>query len=246
MTTSVIVCGASGRLGRRVCALAENDDELELLGAIVSQRSASLGKRVTAESDVICAASDERVPSRADALIDFSTDAGTQTAISIARRRQIALVVATTGLSERTTRAISDISGSIPVLAAANFSLGAVVLAKLAAQAARALTGYDASIVEAHRAGKRDRPSGTAKRLAEYVRSAGGDLNDDQILSIRGGEIAGEHAVRFAGRTEQIQLTHQASSRDVFAAGTLRAAAWLKNQPPGEYAIEDVLGLSDT
>ena len=91
---------------------------------------------------------------------------------------------------------------------------------------------------------KKDAPSGTALRLAAAVRSAGHALRDDQVVAIRGGDVIGEHTVRFAGPGEYIEITHRATTRDLFAIGAIHAAKWLVGKPAGEYSIEDALGMS--
>src|SRR6185436_3136290 len=102
---------------------------------------------------------------------------------------------------------------------------------------------YRCSIVEAHHAAKKDAPSGTAIRLAKAARDAGANLPDDQILSIRGGDVIGEHTVRLSGPGEYIELTHRATTRDLFARGALQCAAWLREKPAGWYSVQDVVGL---
>lgn len=183
----------------------------------------------------------------ADVVIDFSTSESAEGAIELAERLHLALLVGTTALSEQTTAKLKAASKKIPVLLAPNTSLGVAVLADAARRMAAALGegggGYECSIVEAHHSAKKDAPSGTAKRLAAAVREGGGPsaLSDEQILAVRGGDVIGEHTIRFAGPGEYIELTHRATSRDLFARGALRAAAWLKGRPTGWYTIEDTL-----
>lgn len=239
MTISIVISGATGRVGRTLVALAERDAGFRIVGALASETSEkqaiSTGSAVALNTDPIAAP---------DVVIDFSTDAGACRAIALAQRHACALLVATTGLSAETNAALDDAANTIPVIEAANTSLGAALLASLAASATRALgSTYDISITEAHRSGKRDAPSGTALRIAAATRDAGGAIDDNQILSIRGGDTVGEHTVRFSGLGETIELTHRASDRRLFAAGALRAARWLVGKPAGRYSIEESLGL---
>jgi 4-hydroxy-tetrahydrodipicolinate reductase len=121
-------------------------------------------------------------------------------------------------------------------------SLGVAVMARLSRLAATALgKAYHCSIVESHHINKKDAPSGTALRLADACREGGALLPDDQVLAIRGGDVIGEHTVRFAGTGEYLELTHRATTRDLFALGALRAASWIVGKPPGLYSIEDVV-----
>ncbi len=177
-------------------------------------------------------------------VVDFSSDAGARPALAIAERLNAALLVGTTALSAGTIDALRAAAGQRAVLVTPNTSLGVAAVAALVATAARALPGFDCSIVEAHHTRKADAPSGTAKRLAEAAKQAGSTLRDDQILSIRAGDIIGEHTVRFAGPGEYVELTHRATSRDVFVRGALVAAAWLNGRKPGYWTMEDVLGFA--
>jgi 4-hydroxy-tetrahydrodipicolinate reductase len=180
----------------------------------------------------------------ADVVIDFSSDSGALRALEAAERLGASLLVGTTALTEPTLAALRRGSESRAVLVSANTSLGVAVLAALVREAAAALgTGFAGAIVEAHHSAKKDAPSGTARRLADAARRAGAPLRDDQIVSVRGGDVVGEHTVRFAGPGEYIELTHRATTRDVFAVGALRAAKWLHGREPGWWAMEDVLGL---
>jgi len=140
-------------------------------------------------------------------------------------------------------------------------SLGVNLLVRLVETAARALPGYDVEIIEAHHRRKKDAPSGTAKELANRLLKALGrgeealiygregvtgarTTEEIAIHAVRGGDIVGDHTVVFAGEGERIELTHRASSRDVFAQGALRAARFLAQQGPGLYSIQDVLSLA--
>jgi 4-hydroxy-tetrahydrodipicolinate reductase len=182
---------------------------------------------------------------RPAAVLDFSSPEGTDHALALARAAGAALLVGTTGHAPTTIRKLEEAARSTAVLVAPNTSLGVTLLAELAARAATVLgSGYRASIVEAHHDQKKDAPSGTAKRLASAVRGAGGNLPDDQVLAVRGGDVVGEHTIRFAGQGEYVELTHRATTRDLFARGAIHAAIWLAGREPGWYTMEDVAGNS--
>ncbi len=245
--TRIIIHGASGRMGSRLCALASSDPSLALVGAIVRDRAPCIGRAVHPTKDA-----DDRVTfapgsstiAPADVVIDFSHHDAILASIDLAQRAGAGLIVGTTALPPRAMDALRMAASLRPVLVASNMSVGICVLSKLLALAARALgEGYHGSIVEAHHAAKKDAPSGTALRLASAIRDAGHALRDDQILAVRGGDVVGEHTVRFAGPGEYLEFTHRATSRDVFAKGALHAAAWLKGKPPGWYTIDQVVGL---
>jgi 4-hydroxy-tetrahydrodipicolinate reductase len=249
-TTSIIVFGASGRMGSRICAIALEDPSYALAGAVERAGSARLGQRVGADSggrEIVLKTPEKQCDTRdrADVVIDFSSDEGSVLSARIAEQSQSAMLVGTTALSDASIAALKKLSTTRAVLVAPNTSLGVAVLADLAHRAARLLgPSYECSIVEAHHSKKLDAPSGTALRLARAVRDAGHPLKDDQILAMRGGDVVGEHTIRFAAPGEYIELTHRATTRDLFARGALHAAAWLKGKPPGWYTINDVLGIT--
>ncbi len=225
------VSGARGRMGARICSLARADSRF----------------RIVAEIDVVAGA--ERagdVTGPLDAVVDFSSDEGARAAAALAAARGAALLVGTTGLSPQAHEALRQASLSVPVLVAANTSVGVALLGDLAVRAARLLgEGVDVELVEMHHAAKRDAPSGTALRLADLLRErAGVALGPQRIHSLRGGDVVGEHTVEFAAAGERLRLTHMATSRDLFARGALRAAAWLAGRPAGRYTIEQALGLA--
>jgi 4-hydroxy-tetrahydrodipicolinate reductase len=177
-------------------------------------------------------------------VVDFSSDSGARAAAAVALSRGAALVVGTTALAKETVEMLRAASKKISVLVAPNTSLGVAALADIALRAAGALgPKYTVSIVEAHHSGKKDAPSGTAIRLANAVRAGGIEVRDDQVLSIRSGDVIGEHTIRFAGPGEYIELTHRATSRDLFAMGALKGAAWIAQKESGWWTMEDVVGL---
>jgi len=242
----VIVIGASGRMGSRLCALAHEDAAYELAGAIESAGSGRAGQ----EAAPGCGVRIDELPVntaelRGDVVIDFSSDAGACEAAALAQAIGASLLIGTTALSEQTRSKVREASKKIPALISPNTSLGVTALVRAVREMASLLgPGYRCSIIEAHHTAKKDAPSGTALRLAEAARGGGADLPSDQVLAMRGGDVIGEHTVRFAGAGEYVELTHRATSRDLFVRGALRTAAWLKGKPAGWYTMEDVLGIA--
>ncbi len=246
--TRLVIHGAGGRVGARLCALAHADSAFELVGAMEREGFVLAGQPVPGTPDNLRFLTSADDAPACDVVIDFSSDEGARRALSIAERCSAALLVGTTALSDRTAEALARAGDRRAVLVAANTSLGVAVLASVVREAARSLgPAFSGSIVEAHHGAKKDAPSGTAKRLAEAARSAGANaasIPHDQIVSIRGGDVVGEHTVRFAGPGEYVELTHRATTRDVFVLGALRAARWLHGRAPGRWTMEDVLGLA--
>ncbi len=236
----IIVHGAGGRMGRKICDLIQAADDLELVGCV--DRLFADAAREQPHADATPRSGRMQECPSADLIVDFSSDAGAANAANAARERKTALLVATTALSAATHAALAEAAAVAPVLTAANTSIGANLLARLARETAVALgIEADVSLVEAHHVAKQDAPSGTALMLAKAVRAAGGELREEQILSIRGGDVPGEHTLRFAWAGEIVELRHAVTSRDVFAAGALRAGRWLVRQPPGLFTMHDML-----
>lgn len=197
-----------------------------------------------------------------DALVDFSAPAALQANLHAAIGAGVPLLIGTTGLNEANHTAIDDAARVIPVLQTGNTSLGVTLLAHLVREAATRLgPDWDIEIVEMHHRMKVDAPSGTALLLGEAAAQGRGiDLATSSergrdgvtgareqgaigFASLRGGTIAGEHVVHFAGEQERITLTHLAENRMIFATGAVKGAAWLIGRAAGRYTMPQVLGL---
>ncbi len=262
----VAVCGARGRMGRRVAALAIEEEGVRLAAAVVRPSDPDLGQDagpvlgLGGETGVLLEAT-INPDRRARVLIDFSVAEAAAARTEEAAAAGLAAVVCTTGLDSATRARIEVCAETIPIVVAANTSLGITVLKRFAAELARTLgDDYDVEIAEAHHRFKKDAPSGTALVLAESVaRALGRDPKSDIIYgregaqprrsgeigvhALRMGDVVGEHVITFSALGERIELGHRAHSRDTFARGALRAARWLAAQKPGLYGMEHVLGL---
>ena len=199
---------------------------------------------------------------RSDALLDFSAPAALETNLHAAIGAGVPIVVGTTGLGDTHHTAIDNASRVIPVLQTGNTSLGVTLLAHLVREAARRLgSQWDIEIVETHHRMKVDAPSGTALLLGEaaaegrgvdffseqgpdrYTRTGARESGTIGFASLRGGTVAGEHAVLLLGEHERLTLAHSAEDRVIFAHGAIKAATWLIGQPAARYRMEQVLGL---
>ncbi len=259
----IAVNGAAGAMGRRVVALAARDERWQLVAALERTGHADLGADAGALAGVgaLGVALTDELAGEPEVLIDFSTPGSTVARARQCAERGVALVIGTTGLSaEQAGEIEGDAASRVPVVMAPNMSVGVNLLFRLAEEVAGALAGYDVEIVEAHHRRKVDAPSGTALELGRRVCRAlgrepeaalicgregrGGPRPDGEVAihAVRGGDVVGEHTVIFAGPGERIELTHRAGSRDVFAAGALRAAAFVAGCSPGLYSMEDVVG----
>lgn len=173
-----------------------------------------------------------------DVAIDFSLPEAFDPVLALCIERGVPLVSGTTGLGDSQRAAIDAAAARIPVVWAANFSLGVAVLAELVERAARMLAGWDCDIVEAHHVHKKDAPSGTALALGGRAEAGGAA---PRYASLRAGDIVGEHTVQFATAGERIELVHRATNRDVFARGALHVARAVVGREPGLYAVKDML-----
>jgi 4-hydroxy-tetrahydrodipicolinate reductase len=254
------VVGANGRMGRAVVRLAkaEGMDVVCAIGAGDIGRDvgelAGIGPIGTSVVDGLAALE----TTRADVVIDFSAPDVTLAMTPIAAAAGTAIVSGTTGLAEAIRAALGDASVRVPVLWEPNMSLGVHILSRLVAQAVQALADWDIEIVETHHGAKVDAPSGTALRLAESAQKARAAATrlvhgregrpgarakaEIGMHALRGGDIIGDHTVHLMGGGERLELTHRATSRDVFAHGAIRAARWLAGKAPGRYGLDDVLG----
>lgn len=197
-----------------------------------------------------------------DAVVDFSSPDALERTLAAVRELRIPILVGTTGLEDAHFAMLDNAAEVIAVLQTGNTSLGVTLLAHLVGEAAKRLgEDWDIEILEMHHRRKVDAPSGTAKLLGEAAAHARGiDLADNMesgrdgqtgaraqgaigFAALRGGTVAGEHSVIFAGEEERLTLSHSAENRSIFARGAVRAAQWLIGKPAGRYTMEDVLGL---
>jgi len=264
---NLAMLGASGRMGRTIVPLVVESTDLRLSGALAAPDDAAIGQDAgvvagTVPVAVAVTGDAGRALDGAQVAIDFTLPAASLANARACRERGIPMVIGTTGHDDLARAEIARIAESIPIVMAPNMSLGVNLLFKLAELAARALDeGYDAEIFEAHHRRKVDAPSGTAlglgravaqgrgttlEKVAVYARQGTTGPRDAGTIGfsvLRGGDIAGDHRVIFAGPGEQVELAHHAQDRSGFARGAIAAARWVVGRPPGLYSMLDVLGL---
>lgn len=210
-------------MGRAVAAAAEGDRRFALVARVGRSTSgAGLAAALAA----------------ADVVVDFSLPGPSLAFARAAARAGVAFVSGTTGFSSAQSAALRALGRRVPVFWAPNMSPGMNLLFELAARAAAALPGYDAAVLDVHHAAKKDAPSGTAKRLQSALLRPG---RPAPAVSLRVGDVAGDHVVFLAGPGERLELAHRAHSREVFARGALQAAAWTARRRPGFYGMADLL-----
>ncbi|MDR1409508.1 MAG: 4-hydroxy-tetrahydrodipicolinate reductase [Oscillospiraceae bacterium] len=249
---NILLSGCTGQMGRVVAALAAQHKDTQILAGIDPGGDSSLSK-----FPVFASPAD--FSGKADIIIDFSHPNALAGLLEYAVSHRTPAVICTTGLVDAQVNLVRRAADRIPVFFSANMSLGVNLLKVLAQRAAQILGAtFDIEIVEAHHNQKVDAPSGTALMLADaiheilpdthyvYDRSQVRRKRDKKeigISAIRGGTIVGEHEVIFAGHSEVLKLSHSAQSKELFAAGALNAAAFLRAQQPGLYDMRDMISI---
>lgn len=250
--TNIILRGCNGKMGNVVIQMVEEDDNAVIVAGIDVSKGKDDGFPVY-YSFAQCNVS-------ADVIIDFSAPVNVREMLDFAIRRNMGIVLCTTGFSKEDQRLIDEASRLIPILRSANMSMGVNLILKLVKEAAKVLTdsGFDIEIIEKHHNRKVDAPSGTALAIADSINDALNNQyeyvydrtdiraprvkNEIGISSIRGGSIVGEHDVIFAGSDEVIEIRHTAYSKDIFAKGAVQAAKFLPGKAAGMYDMNDVIG----
>jgi 4-hydroxy-tetrahydrodipicolinate reductase len=267
-TADVVVAGAAGRMGNRIIACLADSADLRLVAALEAPGHAAIGR----DAGELAGAGKAGVNVGADAaaeitrdrvLIEFSVPEASLAHLKLVARSGARAVIGTTGFSAAQRAEIADLAKDAAILISPNMSVATNVAFKLLATMAKALGDeYDVEITETHHRFKKDAPSGTALRMAEVVAAAlGRDLDqvavfgrqglpgertrpEIGILSLRSGDVVGEHTVSFGTLGERLELVHRAHNRDTYARGALRAARYVAGRPPGLYSMADVLGLA--
>jgi 4-hydroxy-tetrahydrodipicolinate reductase len=250
--TRIIMHGCNGRMGQVISGIVAEDENAEIVAGIdvVDNR----------ENPYPVFTDLKECNVEADAIIDFASAKAVDGLLEYAEKRQIPVVLCTTGLSEEQIAKTAETSRKVAVLRSANMSLGINMLMKLVQEAAKILAGadFDIEIVEKHHNQKLDAPSGTALALADSINEAmenqyeyvydrsqvrqKRDKKELGISAVRGGTIVGEHEIIFAGTDEVVEFKHTAYSKAIFAKGAVSAAKFLKGKPAGMYDMSDVIG----
>jgi 4-hydroxy-tetrahydrodipicolinate reductase len=267
MALGIIVCGVGGRMGGAVVRAAQQFSDVRIVAAVDKPGGARLGNDagVVSGTDHLGTVVTDKIDTALKpntVIVDFTNPEASLGFLRSAARKRTPIVIATTGFNPKQHAEIKRLARRTPTLLSANTSLGVNVLVCLLGKAAKMLGGdYDVEIVEAHHRFKKDAPSGTALALGRAVADAlhrdldkvavngrkgiVGERNKKEIalLSVRAGDIVGEHTVIFGGIGERLEFIHRAHSRDTFAHGAIRAAQWLVRKKPGLYSMQDMLEL---
>lgn len=258
------VAGATGKMGSTIIreAVARG---FKIVGAVAAKTDPYVDK--TLKEAGICdlkvkIVEPSKIPKAvkdADVYVSFTTPEAEVANIPLVANLGKRIVMGTTGFTEEQMRIIREaVSNKVPAVFSPNFAIGINILLKLLNMIKAFPAEYEVSIVEMHHSGKKDAPSGTAKRMGGIISEIRGYTSisygreglsarkpgELEILSVRAGGIPGIHEIIIAGPHEMIRIEHTAFSRSAFAQGALYAAEWVYNQDkPGIYGMEDVLGL---
>ncbi len=249
--TEIIMVGCNGRMGQVISNLVAQDENAKIVAGVDVFDDGRNPYPVFKNLEECTVA--------ADAVIDFSSPKSLDELIRVSKKRNLPLVLCTTGYSDEDIKKIEEASKEVAILRSANMSLGVNTLLKLVSVAANVLAkaDFDIEIVEKHHNQKVDAPSGTALALADainealnkeyhymYDRSKVREKRDKKeigISAVRGGNIVGEHEVIFAGTDEVIEFKHTAYSKAIFGKGAITAAKYLAGKGPGLYSMSDVI-----
>lgn len=263
----VMVAGVGGRMGSRIIAALEGQDDIILSGAFEKKGHRVVGQDAgeiagVGKKELIVVDRLEEIVGAGDVIIDFTVPEATLQHVKVAVTYDRAMVIGTTGMNAEQKEILEKAARKVPIVFAPNTSVGVNLLFKVLSDVAPILgDAYDVEIVETHHRYKKDAPSGTARKMAEVI-AAALDRNLEEVVvhgrsgmvgerkqneigvfSMRGGDVVGEHTVTFAGLGDRVEFTHRAHSRNTFAQGALRAAKWVAGRVPGLYDMMDVLGL---
>lgn len=243
--------GFSGRMGSLIAQNIAQESDLTLSCVFTHQNFSSQEVLSTNDWSVFL--------QNCDCVIDFSNHKGTSQLLEAMLHTPRPSVIGTTGLQEKEKELLAQASILSPIVYATNTSQGIALLNQLVFMLSQKLIDADIEISEFHHNRKKDSPSGTAMTLAEFcakgrgldlegVRVSGRDGNIGErkkeeigVMSFRGGDIVGRHTVGFYCDGEYLELTHNATSRNTFAKGAIRALKWVVNQTNGLYSMQDVL-----
>ena len=264
--TKIAITGATGRVGRRIAALAIESQQFDIVAALESAGHESLGCDIGEVAGVgaFVVKITDALDAPAEVLIDFSTPEATLCWLDYCKAHKTPMVIGTTGLTESQRAEVAEAAKGITIVHAANMSVGINLLLQLVGRVAKALgEDYDIEISETHHRFKKDAPSGTALALAKAIcRQTGADVGDVLVYgrggqcprrpgeigvhALRLGDTVGEHTVYFGNLAETVTLGHVAHTRDTFARGALRAAGWVAGRKAGLYSMQDVLFGQDS
>jgi len=246
---NVLLNGANGRMGKEIIEAVKKQKDIEIVCGFDREENQENGFPVYNQL--------ENIQEKIDVIIDFSVPVATFKILNYAKENKIPTVIATTGFQQQELKQIEELAKEIPIFKSSNMSLDINLMANLVQKVAEVLSDTDIEIVETHHNRKIDSPSGTAILLADAINEVlekkktynfermqkreARKKEEIGFSSIRGGNIVGEHTVKFFGENEMLEITHKAYSRQLFAEGAIKAAKFLVEQSPKLYTMKDLV-----
>ena len=265
MSVKISVPGGNGRMGKTLIKEIIENESLELANSSClpdeKEKGLDLGTLVGLNPiDKILTDNSSSIFQDTDVIIDFTVPEASILHVKKAATYKIPIVIGTTGFSNEQFDKIKSFSNQIPIVYSANFSVGITIMKKLINDATKYLgSDWEIEILEAHHNKKIDSPSGTALLLgSEAAKARGKNLDDIKQLSregiigkrkkdkigfsvVRGGNVVGEHSIKYFNGDERLEINHIANDRSIFAKGAIRSAIWTLNQKPGFFTLDHVL-----
>ncbi|MFH1395531.1 MAG: 4-hydroxy-tetrahydrodipicolinate reductase [Candidatus Omnitrophota bacterium] len=241
------ISGICGKMGRRITFLASRDPEISITAGFEFNGSDGIGQTISDAIGIkgintIISSDMETLIEKTDCLIEFTLPGPTMEHLEICRKKGVPVVIGTTGLQKEEEKKIRETAKIIPIVFSPNMAVGVNLLFKIVYEAAKVLhNDFDIKIDETHHVHKKDSPSGTAKMIAKVIQDACGA--EVPVEAFREGEVIGNHGIIFDNEYEKLEIRHDAKSRDVFAAGAIKAAKFVVGKTPGFYTMRDVLGV---
>lgn len=245
---NILLNGCCGKMGNSISVLSKNYNNLKIAAGVDK-----FGKT----SDYPVYSNIYECNDEIDVILDFSRPDSLDSLLDFAKQKNIPVVICTTGLTSEQLDKINEYSKILPIFRSANMSLGVNIVNNILKKVSALLyNNYDIEIIEKHHNQKVDSPSGTALLLANTIKNAiqeetnfiygregigKREHKNIGIHAVRGGSIVGDHEVIFAGQGETIEINHYAVSRDVFAAGALKACEFMAGKHNGLYSMDNVL-----
>jgi 4-hydroxy-tetrahydrodipicolinate reductase len=261
------IVGCAGRMGQMLVRTVAASDRCLVVGGSERSGASVVGKDLGLVAGIdalgVSVTDDaQELFTHADAVLEFTSPAATVQHAEIAAKKKKIHVIGTTGFEPPQLQALNRAAKHTAIVLAPNMSVGVNLLLRMVEQMAHALDAdWDIEVLEMHHRGKVDAPSGTALALGRAA-AAGRDVDLDHVAKrvrdgitgarkrgdigfavLRGGDVVSDHRVIFASDGERVELSHVATSREIYARGALRAALWAQSKPPGLYSMADVLGL---
>ena len=242
MSIDLVLCGATGRLGKEILIEVGKQSNINLIGCVASKNNKNFGKKIATFIESNCElelkASFEEI-SKPDVVIDVSSPEAFEDIVKFSELNKSALIIASTGHSNEQIESLKRLSNSIPIMMVPNLSRGINFIKKLLSDNELSVFSKKVKINEIHHKNKKDSPSGTALELEKIIEGKNKEI-EISINSTRDENSVGVHSIKIIMENESIELKHEAKSRDIFAQGAISAINWIAGKTPGMYSLSDL------